>query len=129
MAKVTIPNRKPAANPAPSPAPVLKPVPVEETPVVSLSVPTQADAAETANVVDMALKAAPAPTAVSVKSSDKDLVQVTVFQAIEPPPHVGNWNGARELGILKMTPKSTYKVPRYVANVMVESTRAAILGE
>lgn len=137
MAKnpVIIPKKNPVSV-APKPAPpAARVVSVSEEDDVQEEQPAPASApspqpqelkAPAPSVVDPLIDAV---AKVEVRKENNDLVQVTVFSDIEPPPHIGKWKGSDELKVTKLVAKGTYKVPRFVANAMVDAKRAAILGE
>lgn len=64
---------------------------------------------------------------VTIKSAGDDLVAVTVFERIQPPPIVGTFNVGKELGLTELEPKKGYKLPRRVAEVLVDAKKAAII--
>lgn len=70
---------------------------------------------------------ADAQASVSAKKSRTDLVTITVYEDIEPPPRIGDWDGKHELGITKMKAKNSYKVPRNVAEVIADAKKGTIV--
>ncbi len=81
---------------------------------------------------EVEVKAAPQisqvdPPTVSAAKAFDDLVAVTVFEQIDPPPVVGSFNVGHELGITRMVPKQAYKLPRFVAEVIVDAKKGVII--
>ena len=54
--------------------------------------------------------------------------KVTMMKTLEPPPTVGDWVGFHELRVARMSLGSTYLVPHYVAEVLLDSQAAVITG-
>ncbi len=110
------------------------------TPKTSVTAPPappadEADDNEAADIVSQTLNtplaaAAPAAAApVSLKKSAKDVVVVSCFETIEPAPTIGFWSGATDPNVgLKMLKQTPYKVPRHVAEVLVDAKKAIIVG-
>jgi hypothetical protein len=65
---------------------------------------------------------------ISVKKTGDDLVVIVVTKEIEPPPIIGHYRMGYELGVTKLIPQHPYKVPRRVAEVMVDAKKAIIVS-
>lgn len=67
------------------------------------------------------------PEAVAdLSGGDDDIVKVTMFETIDPPPVVGNYHVSRELSVSRLEAKKSYRLPRFVALVIVDAQKGAI---
>ena len=71
-------------------------------------------------------RSAEIPT-VEVRTDGKDFVAVTMFETIDPCPTIGSWNGVHELGVRTMDKNKSYRVPRHVADVLVDAKKATTI--
>jgi hypothetical protein len=81
------------------------------------------EAEESANPVALAPKTMPV---VSAKKASDDLVTITTFQRLESL-NVGKWHMEEELHVPYLEKLKPYKVPRFVANIVVAAKKGAII--
>lgn len=65
---------------------------------------------------------------VDVSQSDRnDEVLVTMYETISPAPRVGTFNIPLQLGIAKLEERKNYRLPKFVAEVLVDAKKAEYL--
>lgn len=57
----------------------------------------------------------------------KDEVLITMYETIDPAPRIGTFNMQQLLGISKLVEKKNYRLPKYVAEVLVDAKKAEFL--
>ncbi len=74
------------------------------------------------------IAASKAPIVAVRANTVKDSTKVTMMKTLEPPPTIGDWVGFHELKVSRMSQGSAYLVPRFVADVLLDSKAAVISG-
>lgn len=78
------------------------------------------------------VKAKPAKSAavprVDVSQSDRDdEVLITMYETISPAPRVGTFNIQLMLGLSQLEERKNYRLPKFVAEVLVDAKKAEYL--
>lgn len=69
----------------------------------------------------------PVEASVETTASAKDYVRVTMLEEVSPPPVIGHFNFAAELGVTKLENRKTYSVPREAAARLQDTGMAVML--
>jgi len=65
---------------------------------------------------------------VDVSQADKDdEVLVTMYETVDPAPRVGTFNIQLMLGLRKLEERKNYRLPKFVAEVLVDAKKAEYL--
>lgn len=68
-------------------------------------------------------------TRVDVSSAKaKDIVMITMHETISPPPFIGGYNIPLEMKISSLQERKNYRLPKYVAQVIVDAGKAEYLS-
>lgn len=71
----------------------------------------------------------PVEASVETAPSAKDYVRITMLEEVSPPPVIGHFNFANELGVRKLESRKTYSVPREAAARMQDTGCAVMLQD
>lgn len=93
----------------------------EDTPEVAEEV------AEAAPEVAEAAEEAPEVVRQPKVKAQTDMVEFSTFEEIDPSPTIGGYSFAQELSLTKLSAKTNYVIPRYVAEVLVDRKKGMIL--
>lgn len=71
----------------------------------------------------------PATAVVDVSDvNNKDLVIVTMHETISPAPRIGTFDCRHRLGVPELLARKPYRVPKFVAEVLVDAGKAEIIS-
>lgn len=105
----------------------------EARPLAAAPVVEETQAEEVPDITPVKAKPVAARSAVVVPRVDvsqaekDDEVLVTMYETIDPAPRVGTFNIQLQLGIAKLEERKNYRLPKFVAEVLVDAKKAEYL--